>query len=224
VTAARSGGPRPGPGPGAAWLIVPIGLVTALGVVGSALTPTLAAHHPLVLIALEARDRNLLLARHVAFPLFFVVGSLRRFSSDPLYYLLGRRHGDAAVRWLDRQGGGAIVRITEAAFRRAAYPMLVIFPGAVVCALAGEVGIPPVVFVTVTVLRTFAAVALIRVLSEAFSGPVDAVLHFFDRTSLPATVVSVVLVVAWLLWERRRRGRGGDPTPPPAGTDHTAPA
>ncbi|MDQ6726508.1 MAG: hypothetical protein M3066_10145 [Actinomycetota bacterium] len=207
-----------GPGSSAAWLVVPIGIVTALGVIGSALTPTLAAHHPLVLIALEARDRNLLLARHVAFPTYFLVGSLRRFSSDPLYFLLGRRYGDAAVRWLERQGGGAIVRVTEAAFRKAAYPMLVIFPGAVVCALAGDVGIAPGVFVTLTVLRTFAAVALIRVLSDAFSGPVDAVLHFFDRTSLPATVVSVVLVGAWLVWERHKRG-GGEPADPAEGAE-----
>ena len=198
--------------------MIPIGVVTAMGVVGSALTPTLAAHHPLVLISLEARDRNLLLARHVALPTYFVVGSLRRFSSDPLYFLLGRRYGDAAVRWLERQGGGAIVRVTEAAFRKAAYPMLVIFPGAVVCALAGDVGIAPAVFVTVTLLRTFAAVALIRVLADAFSGPVDAVLHFFDRATLPATVISVMLVAAWLIWERRKRGRGSEPPAPELGT------
>jgi len=199
--------------------VIPIGVVTALGVVGSALTPTLAAHHPLLLIALEARDRNLLLARHVAFPTYFVVGSLRRFSSDPLYFMLGRRYGDGAVRWLERQGGGAIVRATETAFRRAAYPMLVIFPGAVVCALAGDVGIPPAIFVAVTVARTFAAVALIRVLSDAFSAPVDAVLHFFDRTSLPATIASVVLVAAWLLWERRKRSRGDEAAGSALGAD-----
>lgn len=203
--------PEPRHGPSTGWLVVPIAVVTAGGVVGTALTPSLAAHHPLLLIALEARDRNLLLARHAAFPAYFVVGSLRRVCTDPLYFLLGRRYGDGAVRWLERQGGGAIVRITEVAFRKAAYPMLVIFPGAVVCALAGEIGIPPPIFLTVVVIRTFAAVALIRVLADAFAGPVDAVLHFFDRAGLPATIASVVLVIGWLLWERHRRGRHGEP-------------
>lgn len=71
-------------------LTAPIALVTALGSIGTALTPYLSVHHPLALLALEARDRNLLLARHVALLPYVVVGSLRRLSTDPLFFLLGR--------------------------------------------------------------------------------------------------------------------------------------
>ncbi|HMC51640.1 MAG TPA: hypothetical protein VKI64_02690 [Acidimicrobiales bacterium] len=187
--------------------IVPIVLLTALGTVGTALTPALAARHPLVLITLEARDRNLLLARHVAFVPFLVVGTIRRLASDPFFYLLGRHHGDTGVRWLERHGGGALVRWTERAFRRAAYPMLVLFPGAVVCALAGEVGIPVRGFSALIVVRTLVAVVLIRMLGHAFARPIDDVLRFFDRWTLPATVASVAAVALYLVWERVLRRR-----------------
>ena len=59
-----------------ALLVVPIAAVTALGALGTALTPYLAVHHPLVLLVLEARDRNLVLARHVALVPYVVVGSV----------------------------------------------------------------------------------------------------------------------------------------------------
>ena len=175
--------------------MVPIVVLTVLGIVGSALTPPLAAHHPLLLIALEARDRNLLLARHVAFVPFLVVGTIRRLASDPFFYLLGRHHGDAGVRW------------TERAFRRAAYPMLVLFPGAVVCALAGDVGIAAKTFSILIVARTLVALVLIRMLGNALARPIDSVLRFFDRWTMPATVASVAAVALYLLWEQLRRRR-----------------
>lgn len=188
-------------------LAVPIATVTALGTVGTALTPYLAVHHPLVLLILEARDRNLVLARHVEIVAYVVVGSVRRLSTDPLFFLLGRDYGDAGVRWIEAKGGGPVVRFTERLFRAAAYPMLVVFPGAVVCTLAGEIGIPTSVFLVVVTVRTVAAVFLIRWLAGLFGPQVDAVLHFFDRFTLPATAATIVAVVLWILWERRQRSR-----------------
>jgi len=193
----------------ASALLFPIGVLTALGAVGTALTPTLAARHPLLLIMLEARDRNLLLARHVGVALFVVTGSLRRLAADPFFYLLGRRHGDAGVQWLERHGGGRVLRTTVRAFRRAAYPMLVVFPGAVVCTLAGDAGIPPAAFTTVIVLRTVAMVLLIKFMGDVFAGPIDATVHFFDAHAAMLTLCTVGAVVGWVLWNRRR----GDSAP-----------
>lgn len=181
-----------------------------LGTVGTALTPELASHHPLLLIALEARDRHLLLARHVDFAAFVVVGTVRRLASDPLFYLLGRDYGDQAVTWLRRHGGGGAVTVTERAFRRAAYPMLVAFPGAVVCTLAGESGIPPVAFGVVVVVRTLAVIVVLRLAGDALARPIDAVLRLFGRYAFPGTVVTACAVVAWLAWHawRLRRSDG----------------
>ena len=183
-------------------LLVPIVVFTMLGVAGTALTPPLAARHPLLLIAMEARDRNLLLARHVGVAVFVVVGSARRLISDPFFYLLGRHHGAAGVSWLQRHGGGRVVAATVRAFRRAAYPMLVIFPGAVVCTLAGDAGVPPGAFGVIVVLRTIAVVLMIRFVGNVFAGPVDATIRFFDQHLVATSLASMALVAGWMLWER----------------------
>jgi membrane protein DedA with SNARE-associated domain len=192
-------------------LAVPIVMATALGAVGTALTPYLAVRHPLALLILEARDRNLILVRHVGLAAYIVVATLRRLLTDPLFFLLGRDYGAAAVRWIERKGGGTVVRVTERLFRRAAYPMLVIFPGAVVCTLAGETGIPTVIFLIVVAIRTVVAVVVIRLVANLFGSQVDAILRFFDRFALPATGVTIAVVVLWILWERRRRPHAADP-------------
>jgi hypothetical protein len=184
-------------------LLGPIVGFTVLGVVGTALTPPLAARHPLLLIAMEARDRNLLLARHVGVAVFIVVGSARRLISDPFFYLLGRYHGRVGVAWLQRHGGGRMVAATVRAFRRAAYPMLVVFPGAVVCTLAGDAGVPPTAFGAIVVVRTIAVVLLIRFVGNVFAGPVDATIHFFDQHLVATSLASLALMAAWVLWERR---------------------
>jgi len=205
--------------PRARVLLLPIVVFTAVGTVGTALTPALAPHHPLLLIVLEARDRNLLLARHISLVAFVTVGLARRLASDPFFFLLGRHYGDGAVRWLESHGGGPAVRATERAFRRAAYPMLVIFPGAVVCAMAGDAQVPPAVFGVIVVVRTVAALFVIRWVGNVFSAPIDNFLHALDRDLVPATALTVVLVVVWLMWERRRPGV---PAPAPRPDDGAA--
>ncbi len=189
------------------WAVLagPIAVVTALGIIGTALTAPLAVHHPLLLLVLEARDRNLLLARHVALVPYLVVGTLRRLCTDPLFYLLGRFYGPDAVAWLERHGGGRIVSLTERAFRRAVYPMLVIFPGAIVCTLAGEVGVPPLLFGGIVIVRTVAVLLLIRWVGNVLAGPIDGLLAFFDHNLAAVTIVSVAATVAWVVAERRRR-------------------
>lgn len=209
------------------WVVlaVPIGVVTVLGLVGTALTPPLATRHPLVLLILEARDRNLLLARHVSIVPYVLVGTVRRLCTDPAFYLLGRYYGPSAIAWLERSGGGRMVSVTERAFRRAAYPMLVIFPGAVVCTLAGEVGVPPVLFGVVVGVRTVIAVLVIRFLGDVFAGPIDATLAFFDRNLLVVSLVSIGSVVVWVVAERTRssRSRRNEPHPEPADEDPDRP-
>src|SRR5207302_4760008 len=69
-------------------LALPVVAFTILGIVGTILTPELAPRHPLALIMLEARDRNLLAARHAAFVPFVVIGTIRRIVSDPFFYLM----------------------------------------------------------------------------------------------------------------------------------------
>ena len=177
-------------------IVAPIIVLTIIGTVGTALTPALAARHPLLLILADARNRNLILARRVDFVPFLLLSTIRRTMSDPLYYLLGWYYGDAAVRWLEVKAGmGSYARLMERIFRKASYPAVFLFPGAVVCALAGVVGMRFPVFIVLNLAGTIAAVLALKEFGNTFAAPVEAVVRFFDRHLVVTTAVTVGLVV-----------------------------
>ncbi|HTJ75519.1 MAG TPA: hypothetical protein VL337_09145 [Acidimicrobiales bacterium] len=184
-------------------LVGPIVVLTGLGLLATAFTPALAAHHPLLLITLDARNRFLVLARRVDLVPFVVVALLRRTFSDPLFYLLGRFYGEGAIRWLQKKGGGGdLVVLTEKLFKRAGYPMVFLFPGAIVCALAGQTGMSPVGFLVANIAGTLTSVFLVRWFSGAIASPVDSILRFFNRHLVATTCVSVGLVLLSLVLNR----------------------
>jgi membrane protein DedA with SNARE-associated domain len=190
-------------------LVVPIIGIIVIGTIGNAIHPTLVAHHPLWLIAMEPRNRFLILvANRVDFVPFLLVATLRRLSSDPLFYLLGYLYGDAGVRWIERKmgEGGAMVRAIERGFAAAAPPMVFLFPGAIVCVLAGATGMSPVLFLVMNVLGTVTIVSLVYRFAGAVERPLDAVNRFYSGNARWLTAVSIVLTVFWL-WDQRRRGK-----------------
>ncbi len=217
-------------------LISGITVVIAAGTIATAFTPTLATRHPLLLITLDARNRMLILARRVDLVPFVVVGTLRRMASDPLYWLLGYWYGDRAIRWLEKNGGGGqLVVWAEKYFAKAAYPMVFLFPGAVVCALAGATGMPFVAFLAVNLAGTITAVVAVRLSSGLLAAPVDAILDFFNDHLVVTTAVTIGLVVLSFVLNRvmgsseipsvaeLEADEGGDGIPP-EGEPHVAPA
>ena len=189
--------------------MVPILAVLVLGTVGNAIHPTLVNRHPLWLVAMEPRNRYLLLvAEKVSFVPFLVVATVRRLASDPLFYLLGHLYGESGVRWIERKmgEGGSIVRTLEQGFARAAPVMVFFFPGAIVCVLAGATGMSPVLFLVVNVAGTVTVVSLIYRFAEVLDGPLGAVNRFYANNGRTLTIISVVVTVYWL-WDQRRRGK-----------------
>jgi membrane protein DedA with SNARE-associated domain len=184
-------------------LVAPIVMITTMGLIASAFTPTLATKHPLLMIALDARNRFLVLARDVDLVPFVIVAVLRRSFSDPLFYLLGRFYGNNALRWLEKKGGlGDLVPFTQKLFKKAGYPMVFAFPGAIVCALAGQTGMSPVGFMVTNLAGTVTAVFLVRRFSSAVASPVEGLLDFFSRNLVATTAVSISLVVLSLVLNR----------------------
>ena len=184
-------------------LISGITVVIIAGLIATAFTPTLATKHPLLLITLDARNRMLILARRVDVVPFVVVGTLRRLTSDPLYWLLGYWYGDRAIRWLEKNGGGGpLVAWTEKYFAKAAYPIVFLFPGAVVCALAGATGMPFAAFLAVNIAGTITAVIAVRLSSGLFAAPVDAILGFFNDHLVETTAATIGLVVLSIVLNR----------------------
>ncbi len=188
-------------------IVVPIVVLAVVGTATTAMTPYLASHHPLLLIIMEARNRNLILARRVDVVPFVLVASVRRMLTDPLYYLLGYHYGDRAVRWLEVKAGlGSYARLMERVFKKASYPAVFLFPGAIVCALAGVVRMRFATFMALNVAGTLAAVITLKAFGDVVASPVDAVVGFFDRNLLLTSVISVLLVVL-SIWAGRVQGK-----------------
>lgn len=192
-----------------ALILASLGVITVAGLVASALTPTLAAKNPQLLIILDARNRNLVLAREVAIGAFVTIGVLRRMLSDPLYYLLGYYYGDRAIRWLEVKAGmGSYARIMEKVFQKAGWLAVFLFPGPIVCAMAGVVRMRPRVFMALNGGGTLAAVIALRAFGDLFASPVDSLIGFFDRNLLVTTAASIALVglsVVLGRWDARAR-------------------
>lgn len=179
-------------------LLAPIVVLTALAYVGDALAPTLAVSHPVWLIMLNTRKRYLALTATSIDPVtFFVVGVGRQVLADPLYFLLGRRYGDAGVRWLERKlgSGASSVTMMEGWFEKAAYPMVAIAPNALISVLAGASKMKAGVFLVLNLGGTIVTLVLLRAFGDAFSSPIDAVLDFVGRYQWQLTAVSIALVI-----------------------------
>lgn len=189
-------------------IVGPILAVVVVGTLGNMFHPTLLRDHPLWLVAMEPRNRFLLLvAAKVDFVPFLLVATVRRLVSDPLFFLLGYFYGETGVRWIERRMGDdvGIVRAIERGFSKAAPLMVFLFPGAIVCVLAGATGMSPVAFVALNLAGTLVVVTLLYQFAEVFDGPLGAVNRFYGDNTKLLTVVSIVAVVVWL-WDQRRRG------------------
>ena len=192
-----------------AFILGPIIAVVIIGTLGNMFHPRLLRDHPLWLVAMEPRNRYLLLvAEKVDFVPYLVVATVRRLLSDPLFYLIGHLYGDAGVRWIERRLGDdvGLVRAMERGFRKAAPVMVFLFPGAIICVLAGATGMSPIVFLAANVIGTLTVVTLLYRFAEFFDGPLGAVNRFYANNTKLLTVISIVATLIWL-WDQRRRGK-----------------
>lgn len=199
-----------------ALLTVPIAVLSLAGLAAMAFTPILVRDAPLLLLALESRNRYLLLvAARVDLVPFVVVGTLRRLLSDPFFYLLGRWYGEHGVDWARRRtGAGAWTQSVTRLFGRLAVPAVLLFPGALVCVLAGATGMPPRRFLALNVTGSVGAVVGLRLLADVAAGPLAAIVAFSDRNAGRLTAAFVAVTVLVVLADRRRSRAPAVPTDP----------
>lgn len=189
-------------------------VVFGAAALGNALAPALVERNPMLLLALNATTRHLLLtSTSVAVVPWVLIGLARRLLEDPFLYFMGRWHGDDALAWIDRRaGGGRWLDLVRRRFRLLGYPLVALAPGGVVCLLAGASGMGPVTFLVLNVVGTLATLAALRAFGEEAAAPIEAVVGFAGEHAIPLTALSVTLTAAWL-WRRRSTG------PSPGGSD-----
>ena len=211
-------------GPGRRRLIlvsIALAAIATSAVMGNALAPTLLVSHPLLLLALNATTRHLVLtSTSVDLVPYLVVGLGRRLLEDPLLFLLGRWYGDNAIAWVDdKVGGGRVLRALQRNFHWVGWLLVAVAPGGVVCVLAGASRMPTVVFLVLNVAGTIATIVALRRFGGAFAGPIDALVTFVGDNVVVLTTASVGLSIAYVVRRRRARTGGARATLPRCGDD-----
>jgi membrane protein DedA with SNARE-associated domain len=189
------------------FVVVPLVGMVIMNSVGDALATTLVDTHPAVLIALNARNRNLILVTNQLDAwTYYGVGAARLLLSDPLFFLLGMWYGDSAVVWMEKRTNswGQMLRGLQNWFGKAAYPLIFLAPNNPICLFAGAAGMPLRAFFAVNLAGTVARLWLIRRFGEAFERPIDDVIGFIRDYRIPLLVLSVVLVFVSIGLEAKR--------------------
>jgi membrane protein DedA with SNARE-associated domain len=187
-----------------------IGLII-LSNVGDALAPDLVNSHPLRLLVMNARNRNLILVtNNLDAPSYYIVGTLRLLLADPLFFLLGHWYGDTAIRWMEGRTKtfGNTLRQMEGWFAKAAYPVVFIAPNQYICLFAGAAGMSVTGFFIANLSGTIVRLYLIRRLGETFEAPIDDLLEWIRDYRTPLLVISIALFAVVMINELRRETTG----------------
>ena len=194
-------------------LVVPIVALIVISNIGDALAPKLVESNPLLLIAMNARNRNLILVTNQldAFS-YYAVATARLLLSDPLFFLIGYWYGDTALTWMESRTKtyGSMLRQWERWFQKASYPLVFIAPNNIICLLAGAAGMSAPAFFIINITGTITRLYLIRWLGEAFERPIDDVLDFIARYRVPLLVVSISFFAVMMVRELRQSGEDMD--------------
>ncbi|CAN5481449.1 hypothetical protein BH24ACT4_BH24ACT4_01930 [soil metagenome] len=166
--------------------------------------------YPELFIAMNARNRNLVLVKpELAWWAFFGIATVRLLVSDPLFFLLGRWYGDAGVRWIERRSAtyGPLARTAERWFGKASYPRIVIAPNNDICLFAGAGGMSVPVFAVLNVAGTVGRLTVLWFASDWIEKPLDLVRDFITDNRWLVFGISLGLL-ALSLWTDRRAGGG----------------
>src|SRR5215207_5221013 len=188
-------------------IAVPIAVMVVCRMIGDAAAPSLVDTHPLWLVALSPRTRNLVLVTNQLDAwTYYPVALARLVASDPLFFLLGYWYGDAAITWMERRTRtwGSTLRSAEGWFAKASYPIVFAAPNEYICLFAGAAGMPVAAFLVLNVTGTLTRLYLVRRFGDAFDGPIDGIVEWIGDHRVPVLVVTIGVAVGSFLLEARK--------------------
>jgi hypothetical protein len=126
------------------WLLWAAGALVLATLVGAALSPFLAVHEPLLLLALNPWPRHqILVAPHIAFAPFVALVTARSLCTCLVAYELGKYYGARGTAYIAGRSPetGRTLMLFEQLFGRFSSVLLVVVPGLMTSALAGTSGV-----------------------------------------------------------------------------------
>ena len=188
-----------------------IGLTVVLGWVGDALWASLVDHHPLTLIALNAKPRYLLLTvNDIQTWMFYLFATARLVCTKPLVWLVGAWYGPRAMVWAEGRSerGGRMIRWMERHFARFGWAIVLVTSNNIVSLLAGSAGMHLGLYILLATVGTLVRLWLLDLIGEALTKPIDSIIAFVGHHRPAIVALSITVVVVGVLWQRRR-GRSG---------------
>lgn len=127
-------------------ILIASAVLFAAGTVGSNIGPALVDEHPLPVLMLASRNRNLFGSVPFIDPLpYAVIGFLRILLAAVVLFYLGRWYGERAIGWTERQVGDLppIYTWFDKAVAKAGWLLFILMPGSnLVCIMAGHQKVP----------------------------------------------------------------------------------
>jgi membrane protein DedA with SNARE-associated domain len=188
-------------------VIAPLIVLVILANIGDALAPGLVKDRPALLLALNARNRNLVLVTtQLDAWTYYGIGTIRLLLSDPLFFLLGMWYGDSAIKWMERRTRtwGQMLRTAQGWFGKAAYPLIFIAPNNAICLFAGAAGMPVLAFLAVNLAGTVTRLWLIRQFGDIFNEPLQDLVDWIGDNRMFLLPISIGFVILSILLEARR--------------------
>ncbi len=219
------GGHRPAPGGRVrfAFLATALLLTWIAETLAKASLPLLLRDHPLLLIMLDARTHDLLLASpRVGVADFIVVGIVWRFGVHTLYYFLGRWYGDSALRWVTTRSrlGTRIAARVERVFGRFAGPAVFLLSDKVVCVVAGSAGMAPAWFLALHLSGTTLHIVVLALFAHSNQARLGRIADLIDRNAGWLTVVFVLGTIVGVIAAARLHRRGPTESGSSPAADH----
>lgn len=191
-------------------IVLGVALSTAATLIGTAFSPVLAVRSPLLLVALCADMRHLILAAPQVDAAWLIpVGALRRAAGMSTTYGFGALWGFVAVRWAGRRSplAARVLDWVERTFQRVGLPLLFVVPSYTLCLLSGAARLSFRGFLLTVLPGQVVWTALTVYAGDQLSGWTALVLAFLERHLLASTAVCVAAVLAQQLWSRRQKVR-----------------
>lgn len=187
-------------------LVVFTSLLFAAGTIGSNIGPALVDNHPILVITLSARNRNLFgsVPYIDALP-FFLIGFLRLLVAASALYFVGRWYGERALRWTEAQVGEMprIYRWTERATVRAGWLAVLLMPGSnIVCLLVGHLKMNPKKFFSLIVPAIVIRLTAVWFGGKALEDQIRSALDWIDQYQW--WIVGILFGISFFQTSRRR--------------------
>lgn len=178
----------------------------AMGTIGSNIGPALVDNHPLLVISLSARNRNLFGSVPYIDPFpFFAVGFFRLLAAAVALFFVGRWYGERALRWTESQVGEMprIYKWTEAATVRAGWLAVVLMPASnIVCLLVGHLKMPPKKFLGLIVVGIVIRLNVLWIGGQIFEDQIRWTLSHIERYQW--WIVGLLFGISFLQTSSRR--------------------